>query len=146
MFRLFIDDERDPTDVSCIVARTSAEAIDACITRGCLPDEIMFDHDLGGDDTAMVFIEWMTNALIDKRYVLPYWFIFSVHSQNPIWAERITGYMNNVIKHLHKYIMNIKPRNYNHKILTRCKCSVHGKTKKAQRRLDKIKFQKEYHA
>ena len=99
MFKLFIDDERQPIDSTCVIARSSVEAIEACKRRGRLPDEIMFDHDLGGDDTSMLFINWMVDILLDKVYILPYWFKFSVHSQNPVGAERITEYMNSIVRH-----------------------------------------------
>ena len=56
--RLYVDDLREPPDADWTVARSSTEAIAFIEEQGC-PDEISFDHDLGGDDTAMVIVKWM---------------------------------------------------------------------------------------
>lgn len=95
---LFIDDLRDPSYVGLtgsilertIVARSSAEARHAVIKNGA-PAEIHFDHDLGGDDTAMNFVNWlikydMVNDLINKSN-----FVYRVHSSNPVGKANIEG-------------------------------------------------------
>jgi hypothetical protein len=79
-YRLFIDDLRDPVTSSWVIARTSAEAITLLETRGC-PCEISFDHDLGGDDTAMAVVKRLTE--MDRNAAgrfIPAAFAFSVHS------------------------------------------------------------------
>ena len=46
-YKLFIDDLRDPVTNDWKVARSSAEAKDIVVEFG-IPNEIAFDHDLGG--------------------------------------------------------------------------------------------------
>lgn len=96
MWKLFIDDEREPIESTWIVARSSKQAIDSCLHLG-LPSEIAFDHDLGGDDTARVFLHWMVEYMLDTGKTLPYGFKYSVHSQNPVGANNIKGLMNSII-------------------------------------------------
>jgi len=96
-WKLFLDDERYPTKEGWIIARSSEEAIRLCLELG-LPQEITFDHDLGGDDTSMVFLTWLTNALLDKYVVFPEGFTYSVHSQNPIGVRNIQGLMDNLLR------------------------------------------------
>ena len=88
---LFIDDERFSTTDGAVVVRSSAEAIQTVIERGW-PISIEFDHDLGGDDTTMVFVRWAIDRLIEKGMGIP--FTWSVHSQNPIGAANIDGLLN----------------------------------------------------
>lgn len=94
-YRLFIDDERDPPKGPWIVVRSSAEAIETVKNRG-LPFYISFDHDLGGDDTSMKFIDWLIEMVLDLRslgiemknikFPFPDYFI---HSQNPVGRDNI---------------------------------------------------------
>jgi len=85
-YNLFIDDERDPVNTTDVIARSSKEAI-AAVEKLGWPEHISFDHDLGGDDTAMVFVRWVIERCIDEVSNIP--FSWSVHSQNPIGAENI---------------------------------------------------------
>ena len=96
--KLFIDDERHPSDENYEIVRSSAEAIAWTILNG-IPERISFDHDLGGEDTSRVFINWLTDQLIEGRLSFPENFKFSVHSQNPIGAQWIFGTMNQLISH-----------------------------------------------
>ena len=68
MYWLFIDDERPLPDrwKSSAAARSSDEAIALMDKRGC-PRGISFDHDLGGDDTAMRVVNWMIKKDMDER-------------------------------------------------------------------------------
>lgn len=97
-YRLFLDDERYPTKPDWFIARTSYDAIHALENFG-VPYEIAFDHDLGGSDTAMVFINALENYLIDSGTGLPPAFQFTVHSQNPVGAENIRQRMENLIEY-----------------------------------------------
>lgn len=106
-YNLFIDDERFPPDDGrkWIIARSSAEAISIFEDRG-VPDFISFDHDLGGDDTSMKFINHLIELSldllhlgIDKRAVnFPRH--YTVHSQNPIGAQNIDLRMKKFIEFL----------------------------------------------
>lgn len=100
-YTLFIDDERYPVDTSCVMARSSQEAI-AIVKSNGVPSEILFDHDLGGNDTSMIFIDWLINAALDGEVSVPESFTFSVHSQNPIGKQNIESKMNAFIAFLHE--------------------------------------------
>jgi hypothetical protein len=101
-YRLFIDDERFPVDDAYVIVRSSKDAIDIVRDRG-MPTDISFDHDLGyadgGDDTTMVFLNWLTEELIKGRQAFPRGFIYSVHSQNNVGVKNIHGLMQNLLKH-----------------------------------------------
>jgi hypothetical protein len=98
-YRLFIDDLRNPVSTSWVVARTSAEAIALMETRGC-PCEISFDHDLGGNDTAMVMVKRLIELDLDAEgRFFPDNFIFSVHSANPVGRDNIVGLLRSYLRH-----------------------------------------------
>jgi hypothetical protein len=98
MNKLFLDDERFPAgDEFWLIARSSMEAINTCKLLGC-PSFISFDHDLGGDDTAMVFVHWLINYDLDHPGFIPDDFSFEVHSQNPIGKANIEGLLNSYLK------------------------------------------------
>jgi hypothetical protein len=96
-YKLFIDDERHPVTNDWVIARSSKEAI-KCVQENGLPDEVAFDHDLGGDDTVRSFIFGFVDYIIDNRLVIPKSFKYSVHSQNPVGAEWIRGTMSTIIE------------------------------------------------
>lgn len=96
-WKLFIDDERNPVGQGWVIARSSEEAIQAVTTAGSLPSEIAFDHDLGGDDTSMRFLTWMSVEVLDGVYTIPHDFVWSVHSQNPVGAANIRGFIGNLV-------------------------------------------------
>jgi hypothetical protein len=102
-WEMFIDDECFPADSvnkSIVIVRSSTEAIEFCKAVKSLPMNIMFDHELGGDDTSMKFIRWMIDVLYsdDQIFSLRKDFKFSVHSQNPVGAENIKSLMNGLIQ------------------------------------------------
>lgn len=95
---LFLDDEREcnlelppkNADAPWITARSSAEAINMVRTWGP-PVRMSLDHDLGGDDTAMIFLRWYENELIDGRiHNLPVW---DVHSANPVGRDNLVAFL-----------------------------------------------------
>jgi hypothetical protein len=90
-YRLFIDDIRDPVDPDWRIARTSADAIAMLEDLGC-PIEISFDHDLGGDDTAMFVVRRLIDLDLDAAgtFIRPD-FSYSIHSANPVGRENIKG-------------------------------------------------------
>lgn len=98
---LFIDDERFPTDDSWNVVRSSQEAIEFVKKNG-VPQYISFDHDLGGDDTSIVFINWLIEEILDKKLTLPVDFDFYVHSQNCVGKKNIENKMNSFIKFIYE--------------------------------------------
>lgn len=92
--RMYIDDIRDPKGNFDTVVRSSAEAIEYLDTHGC-PNFISFDHDLGGDDTAMRVVKHLVSLDLDADGTfIPQDFSFNVHSANPVGAANIEGYLN----------------------------------------------------
>lgn len=102
-YKLFIDDDtehRGPLADGALWrwATTSAQAIDMIREHGT-PQFISFDHDLGGSDTSMVFLNWFVEHIMNTGEPMPEGFDYYVHSQNPIGAAHIRGLMDNFIKH-----------------------------------------------
>lgn len=92
-YRLFIDDERYPVTNDWIIVRSSEEAIRVVSVLGC-PTEISFDHDLGGEDTSMIFVHWFINAIIECDIDISSDFVYNIHSQNPIGKANIKGLLD----------------------------------------------------
>lgn len=97
-YRLFIDDERYPTTPTWMIARTSYDAI-WMVSEWGMPIEIAFDHDLGGPDTAIVFISWLEEQLMDEKLHIPEGFTYSIHSQNNVGAANIQSRMDQILRH-----------------------------------------------
>jgi hypothetical protein len=97
-WKLFLDDDRNPVRNDWVIARSSAEAIKQVVKRG-MPAEIAFDHDLGGDDTTMRFVNWLTDQLLDQKLRFPRDFQYSIHSQNSVGARNIANRMNSLLDH-----------------------------------------------
>lgn len=97
MIYLFIDDERNPPEHwteggsnSVITARTSDAAIwilQQMKDNGHTLDFISFDHDLGGDDTTRLVVNWCIENQFFPRSA-------TVHSMNPIGKEWLEGTIN----------------------------------------------------
>lgn len=98
MYKMFIDDERFPVSDDFVIVRSSEDAINLATDKG-IPSFISFDHDLGGDDTSIVFIKWLVDFMIDNDLTLPENFEYYVHSQNPVGKSNIESWMNNIMKH-----------------------------------------------
>lgn len=96
---LFIDDIRDPPSSDWITVRSSEDAIRWLKSARC-PDEISFDHDLGGDDTSIVFINAFTDMVLDGHIHVPEGFRYYVHSANPVGSENIRSKMDALLRHL----------------------------------------------
>jgi len=94
MYRLYLDDIRTPPDGDWVVVRSTQEAIEVITQKG-MPDFMSLDHDLGGDDTTMVFLKRLTNEIWDGNSSPPK---YQVHSANPIGAKNIVSYMESWMK------------------------------------------------
>ena len=94
--KLFIDDLREPPSEEWCVTRSSEETI-AYPQKGGCPEMISFDHDLGGEDTAMTVVHWLIERDLDQPGFIPSDFEFLVHSANPVGAENIRAT-------LHRYL------------------------------------------
>lgn len=116
-WNLFIDDERNPEDVTWapphildkyrneewVSARNFYEVGNLLWKRG-QPSFVSFDHDLGmgeatGYDIAkyMVMLD-MDSDIFGKVYPLPTDFDYYVHSMNPVGKLNIESYLNNYLK------------------------------------------------
>lgn len=106
-YEMFIDDERFPVEKSkaeiqksyeskgyfapMIIARSSREAILHMEVDGC-PEFISFDHDLGGEDTAMNVVRYLIDRDLDMDgKFIPDNFTYYVHSQNCVGVRNING-------------------------------------------------------
>jgi len=86
---LFLDDVRLPPSQQYIPARSSQEALDIIQILGW-PKFMSLDHDLGGDDTTMVFLRRLVNEVWDGEQPIP---DYIVHSANPVGAQNIIAFM-----------------------------------------------------
>jgi hypothetical protein len=109
-YRLFIDDERVPMDVTWqdqalyrdsewIIARNWNEVLELVVSLG-FPSMISFDHDLGENEKTGYAIAQKLGDMILDGIDLPENFEFRVHSKNPVGAENIRSYMYNFLKHI----------------------------------------------
>lgn len=99
-WKLFLDDERDPTEPGYTVVRSSIMAVIKTVERGELPKFMSLDHDLGEEDTSMkflkeLFIIWEENGA-DPSQIPDY----VVHSANPVGVKNIISYMESWKKSL----------------------------------------------
>lgn len=107
---LFLDDERNPQDVTWLsypaninwnIVRTYAEFSNAILTQDF--DIISFDHDIqdydlkGNERTGYDCMKYLVEMALDKAIILPR---CVVHSQNPTGAENIRKYYENACKYL----------------------------------------------
>lgn len=113
-WKLFIDDERVPNDVTWgasykenedyrdgtwVIARDWAEVFELISTFG-MPNVISFDHDLGKNKlTGYEITKHLCNLDMDAsdKYSFPSDFSFLIHSKNPVGAENIRTYLENYL-------------------------------------------------
>jgi hypothetical protein len=119
MYYLFLDDERNPSDVNWIkipnvrwsVCRNFHEFKKYIDVWG-MPEAISFDHDLapehyeacinethdyGNIATGYDCAKWLVEYCRQSRKKIPQ---YTVHSLNPVGRENITTYLENAKKHL----------------------------------------------
>lgn len=104
MYKLFLDDKRDPPTDGWIIVRDFDEFI--TVIKECgLPDFISFDHDLGCNvdgsikKTGMDCAKWLVEWLLDQNLTLP---DFVVHSMNPTGKRNIEGLLQGFKKFCEK--------------------------------------------
>jgi hypothetical protein len=91
MYNLYLDDIRNPpADRDWLVCRSSQEALDRIVEVG-MPSFFSFDHDLGEDDTTMVFLRRLVNEVWDGVSVPP---DYVIHSANPVGVQNIRSFMD----------------------------------------------------
>lgn len=90
MVRLFLDDERFPSEDGWIVVRSVAAARTWVEANG-FPDYVSFDNDLGdGQPEGRHFADWLIERDLD-RGGMPSAFAYYVHSQNPVARDAINA-------------------------------------------------------
>jgi hypothetical protein len=99
MVKLYIDDVRPSPSPEWVVVRSSAHAI-TFIRHFGVPDEISFDHDLGGDDTGMRVVDWLISETLDGNISIPATFSFHIHSANPVGAANLEHKLSNFLNFL----------------------------------------------
>lgn len=117
-WNLFIDDERDPIDVTWgsynelekyrnmdwIIARSWSEVCTLILTFG-MPIMISFDHDLGkNQNTGYDITKKLVDLAMDApdKYSFPPDFEYLIHSKNPVGAENIKMYLHGFFNTLKK--------------------------------------------
>lgn len=81
--KLWVDDERPAPDESWIRAYSSDGAVLHLIAHAAEPiDEISLDHDLGGDDTGMIVLNWMIDNGVWPKTL-------TIHTSNPPARKRM---------------------------------------------------------
>lgn len=117
VWNLFLDDLRNPETTGAqerngqidygidqwVVCRSSEEALKEVAARG-FPTYMSLDHDLGGDDTTMVFLR----RLIDELWVGELPPNYLVHSQNPVGRENIISFMDSWAKATNTHSTNVQ--------------------------------------
>jgi len=97
-WNLFLDDLRIPPEMHqpslenpafWTLAQSSQEAMDLVREKG-MPAFMSLDHDLGGDDKSMVFLNWLAYEYWNGEDNIP---LYVVHSANPVGAENIESFM-----------------------------------------------------
>lgn len=95
--KIWIDDIR-PAPNGWVWAKNSADAIKLIYTAKNI-EEISFDHDLGGDDTAYRVATLIEELAYKKKINKLTWHI---HSANPIGVRNIRTAMENADKYWSK--------------------------------------------
>lgn len=90
-YTAYLDDVRVPKVTYDIVWRSSVEAISYMQEKGC-PFFVSFDHDLGGEDTAMKVVKWMISQDEANPGWIPWDFDFEIHSSNIVGSKNIESY------------------------------------------------------
>ncbi len=101
MFKLFLDDVRDPPDETWMLARSYSEAV-ALVEQHGFPTCCAFDHDLGKapileDKTGLDFAHYLIELDLDTG-TMPDDFTFSVHSANPVGRDDIVHLLERYLR------------------------------------------------
>lgn len=99
MYKMFIDDERDPIGDGWVVLRSYDEVVDYLRGFDVCPSYVSFDHDLGegktGYDVALLFIDEDARSM---GKWMPKDFQFFCHTQNPVGKHNIEQALNRYLE------------------------------------------------
>lgn len=104
MWKLYLDDIRNPKTQGFTIARTFEKAVELIQEKG-MPNDISFDHDLGEDGnkkelkSGYDLAKWIVESDIDKIINIPDDFSYNVHSANPVGARNIDGLLKNYLEY-----------------------------------------------
>ena len=102
MYKMYLDDIRDPKNNFDVIVRSYDEAVEY-ILKNDIPNFISFDHDLGLENNGIVvksgydLAKWLVEQSLDGNLKFPNDFSFSVHSANPIGKNNIESILNNYL-------------------------------------------------
>ena len=94
--KIFLNDIRHPRTDDWIIIRSSDD-IKEYIRNNGMVDYISFDHDLGDDDTAMIFIKWLIDKDLDEN-IIKESFEYNIHSANPVGRDNIDSILKCYMK------------------------------------------------
>lgn len=92
-WKLWLDDQLDDPDCPNrfvppgFVGAKSSEEAKNLVRKFGVPSFMDLDHDLGNEDSAMIFLHWLANCLVDK---IPE---YKIHSMNPAGVLNISSFM-----------------------------------------------------
>lgn len=86
MWNLWLDDLRPCPYEGWRIARSTEEA-KTLVTDLGPPTTMSLDHDLGGDDTAMRFVRWLSDVHFET---IPDW---QIHSANPVGRDNLRSFL-----------------------------------------------------
>ena len=96
MYKLFLDDIREPYSPDFIIARSTDQAIQIIQEKG-FPYFFSLDHDLGDNTlTGLDFVKWVIEYDLDNN-VIPDDFTFNIHSANPPGAENMKSLLESYL-------------------------------------------------
>jgi hypothetical protein len=99
MYKMYLDDIREPAKSNDYVIIRTAEAAIEYIQNYGMPTYISFDHDLGEDImSGYDFAKWLVEESLNGHLIFPKKFSFNVHSANPVGAANIEAILENYLK------------------------------------------------
>jgi hypothetical protein len=106
-YQLFIDDERQPTDVTWVTIPTGRWVIarsfwdvKRIITDLGIPEVVSFDHDLADAKTGLDCARYIYEYCLYNDLEPPK--SYTVHSMNPVGAENITRFIICILREFNK--------------------------------------------
>lgn len=99
-YGLWLDDIRNPP-ASLLphikVARSSEEA-KSVVEKFGMPQKMWLDHDLGGEDTSMVFLKWLANCVVSGTLELSTNFSYELITANPVGRDNLHSFLKCLLR------------------------------------------------
>ncbi len=108
MYKMYLDDIREPQEEYDVIVRSFDEATKYIQENG-MPNFISFDHDLGLEIDGTIaksgydFAKWLVELSLDGLLNFSADFSFNVHSANPVGKHNIEAILNNYLYFKIKY-------------------------------------------